>query len=71
MVIAKMDSTQNEVEEVSVRGFPTLKFFPAGTDEVSLTVHVHSFLAVFYMLSEIKSSQTRMMSGWLSSHTVQ
>mgnify|MGYP001800898186 FL=1 len=35
VVIAKMDSTQNEVEEVSVRGFPTLKFFPAGSSKVS------------------------------------
>eukprot|EP01134_Creolimax_fragrantissima_P005485 CFRG5485T1 len=28
IVIAKMDSTANEVAEVSVEGFPTLKFFP-------------------------------------------
>jgi protein disulfide-isomerase A1 len=30
VVIAKMDSTTNEVEAVSVESFPTLKFFPAG-----------------------------------------
>lgn len=29
LIIAKMDSTQNEVESVSVQGFPTIKFFPA------------------------------------------
>ena len=29
LVIAKMDSTVNEVESVSVQGFPTIKFFPA------------------------------------------
>lgn len=29
LVIAKMDSTANEVENVSVQGFPTIKFFPA------------------------------------------
>jgi len=34
LVIAKMDSTENEVEEVQVQGFPTLKFFPANSEEV-------------------------------------
>ena len=29
LVIAKMDSTQNEVDSVSIQGFPTIKFFPA------------------------------------------
>ncbi|KAF6095993.1 prolyl 4-hydroxylase subunit beta [Phyllostomus discolor] len=32
IVIAKMDSTANEVEAVKVHSFPTLKFFPAGAD---------------------------------------
>ncbi|XP_067935867.1 protein disulfide-isomerase-like [Watersipora subatra] len=31
VVIAKVDSTQNELEEVSVKGFPTLKMFPANS----------------------------------------
>ncbi|KJE97954.1 prolyl 4-hydroxylase [Capsaspora owczarzaki ATCC 30864] len=30
VVIAKMDSTANEVASVHVQGFPTLKFYPAG-----------------------------------------
>jgi len=30
LVIAKMDSTANEVDGVSVQGFPTIKFYPAG-----------------------------------------
>lgn len=39
VVIAKMDSTANEVEAVKVHSFPTLKFFPAGADrKVSLWV---------------------------------
>jgi protein disulfide-isomerase A1 len=34
VIIAKMDSTANEVASVQVSGFPTLKFFPAGSDEI-------------------------------------
>jgi protein disulfide-isomerase A1 len=30
IVIAKMDSTANEVDGVSIQGFPTIKFWPAG-----------------------------------------
>jgi len=29
-----MDSTANEIEEVKVQSFPTLKFFPKDSDEV-------------------------------------
>jgi protein disulfide isomerase len=31
VVIAKMDGTANEVADVNVRGFPTIKFYPAGS----------------------------------------
>lgn len=34
LVIAKMDSTANEVEQVKVQSFPTLKFFPKGSQQV-------------------------------------
>ncbi|XP_076459256.1 protein disulfide-isomerase-like [Babylonia areolata] len=34
VVIAKMDSTANELEEVKIQSFPTLKFFPKDSDEI-------------------------------------
>mmetsp|Transcript_6353 Transcript_6353/g.12917 ORF Transcript_6353/g.12917 Transcript_6353/m.12917 type:complete len:473 (+) Transcript_6353:89-1507(+) len=35
VVIAKFDATANEVESVSVQGFPTLKFIPKGGSDAS------------------------------------
>lgn len=34
IVIAKMDSTANELPDVKVQGFPTLKFFPKDSSEI-------------------------------------
>merc|ERR1712228_774229 len=34
VAIAKMDSTANELEEVKVQGFPTIKLFKKGTNEI-------------------------------------
>ena len=31
LTIAKFDATANEVEGVEIRGYPTLKFYPAGS----------------------------------------
>jgi protein disulfide-isomerase A1 len=34
IVIAKMDSTANELEEIKVQGFPTIKLIKAGSNEI-------------------------------------
>jgi len=34
VVIAKIDYTANEVEGINIKGFPTLKFYPAGNEAV-------------------------------------
>jgi protein disulfide-isomerase len=36
VLIAEMDATANEVEDVNIRGFPTLKFFKAGGEGKSV-----------------------------------
>lgn len=34
IVVAKMDSTTNELADIKIQGFPTIKFFPKDSDEV-------------------------------------
>lgn len=43
IIVAKMDSTANEIEAVKVHSFPTLKFFPAGDErKVRISSFAHS-----------------------------
>lgn len=34
-IIAKMDATANELPDIKIRGFPTIKFFAKDSSEVS------------------------------------
>jgi protein disulfide-isomerase A1 len=34
IVIAKIDSTANELADIKISGFPTIKFFPKDSDEI-------------------------------------
>lgn len=34
MVVAKIDSTANELEDIKIHSFPTIKYFPLGSSKV-------------------------------------
>ena len=53
VVIAKMDSTTNELEDVQVQGFPTIKLFKKGDNKVidyngDRTVDGNSVIVIVY-----------------------
>lgn len=52
IVIAKMDATANEVEAVTVHGYPTLMYFPAGPERKVLTYDGKTDLKTFIQYLE-------------------
>jgi protein disulfide-isomerase A1 len=56
LIIAKMDSTANEVDQVSIQGFPTIKFWPANNKSSPMDFNEDRTLEGFIKFLEKNSS---------------
>ena len=53
MVIAKLDSTKNEIEGVDIEGFPTIKMFKKETnEEIEYVGRKKIYLFMLFFLSD-------------------
>lgn len=44
-----MDATANDVEEVTVEGYPTLKYFPTGSERKVSKFSTITITSIYYM----------------------
>lgn len=63
LLIAEFDATENEVEDVSITGFPTIKFWPAGKKDKPIDYDEDRTLAAFEKFLEKYSTNKFQIKG--------
>ena len=44
LIVAKMDATTNELEDIKVQSFPAIRYFPKNSDEVFLSLSYNGWI---------------------------
>lgn len=50
IIIAKMDATENDAEDVTTEGFPTIKYFPAGAEKKVCNNITYSYIVKGHLI---------------------